>query len=99
MEIFDALRCWIRWLAGMFYYYMVEAVEVVLDALALAVNAVLFLLPQVAFDEPDVDSGIVGALNYIVPVGYFVNMFGLIMVAWVVYRIYQWILKWGKAAD
>lgn len=97
--IFAALMCWIRWLAGAVYYYMVEAVEVVLKALVLAANAILSLLPQTNFEQPSLDSGVVGLLNYFVPIPLLLGAMTTVMVATAAYRVYVWGLRWAKAAD
>lgn len=97
MGIFEALRCWIGWLAKTLYYYMIEAVEFVLDAIALAINAVISILPSV--ERPNIDSidgGILGMINYVIPLGVIFGWCTLIMICWVLYRLYQWLLAWGK---
>lgn len=100
MGIFEALACWIRWLAGTMRKVIVESVEFVLDAILGAVNVVLGLLPQ----DPTggiPDDGIVNnALdwaNYLLPIGPLFAEFTLIMTAWILYRLYQWLLGFAKA--
>jgi len=97
--IFEALKCWITWLAKSIYYYMVEGVELVIDALAAAANVILGILPSVALPEPELDSGVVGMINFFVPIEVFLSVALAIMVAWVLYRIYVWGLRWAKAEE
>lgn len=97
--MWDALRCWIQWLAKTLYYYMVEAGEFFIDALGAIVNAVLWLLPTVALPDPNVDSGVLAALNYVLPISLLTGVFSAIMLAWILYRVYQWVLRWGKAEE
>lgn len=94
--MWEALKCWIRWLAKTIYYYGIEAVEFVLDAIAAVINLLLGFLPQAALPDTNLDSGVIGMLNYIVPLDFIVGFSGVVMAAWIVYRIYQWALKWGK---
>lgn len=97
MGIFESLACWIRWLAAELYYYMVEAVEFVLDALLAVVGLLIALLPRVALERPDLDQTVLGIVNYVIPVGEILVAFGVIMMAWIIYRIYQIMLRWAKA--
>ncbi len=97
--MFDALRCWIAWLANMIYYYIVESAAFILTMLAGVANLLLGLLPTFAIGRPQLDGPVVGLLNYIVPVGSIVTAFGVLMACWILYRLYQWALKWAKAAD
>lgn len=99
MGIFDSLKCWIGWLAKTLYSYMIDAVELVLTVIFTAANAVLWLLPTAAIGRPQLDTGVIGALNYILPMGEMVAVFGVLMVAWIAYRVYQWLLKLSGVAE
>lgn len=92
----DALVCWIKWAAQSTVSYAVDALEFVLNVLATAVNLALSLLPTFAIPPVSVDSGIVGFLNYVLPVSTLFYEFSVLIAAWIVYRIYQWVLAWGK---
>jgi hypothetical protein len=99
MGIFDSLSCWIAWLATTVKSYGIDAVELVITALISAANVFLALLPTFAIDNPQLDTGVVGLLNYVVNVNAILGWFGVLMGCWILYRLYQWALKWAKAAD
>ncbi len=97
MGIFDALACWIRWLAGAIKTVVVEGFELVLDVIIGTINLFLTLLPKDPGASAEmIDSQIIMAFNYVVPMGLIMAEFGFLMGAWIAYRIYQWLLAWGK---
>lgn len=97
MGIFDALACWIRWLAGAIKKVVVEGVELILEVVIGMINLFLTLLPNDPGASADmVDSQIVKAFNYVVPMPLIMAEFGFFIGAWIAYRIYQWLLAWGK---
>lgn len=94
----DTIICWIKWAVHAVGQTMLTVVDLILSALILAVNAIVWLLPNDPTGEAgSIDGGILGALNYFVPVGFIVGQFGVIMIAWMLYRLYQWLLRWAKA--
>lgn len=96
----DTIVCWIRWLAQGAASYVVDAFEFILSVLIGAVNVALGLLPTMAATErPQLTGGVLGTFNYIIPFSGLALQFGALLVAWVAYRVFQWLLKWGKAAD
>ncbi len=103
MSFFEALwttmGCWIAWLVCAMKVAVIESCEFVLTAIVLAINVMLLVLPTFALEEPKMDSGVVGFLNYFIPLTMLTASFTAIMTAWILYRIFQWALKWAKAAD
>ncbi len=99
MGIFDALKCWITWLAKSVYYYGVEGAELILDSFAAVANVLLAVLPTVALPAPDLDGGIVGFINYFVPVDVLLLVATAVMTAWVLYRNSQWGMRCAKAQE
>lgn len=99
MSIVDLVICYVTWAVVTLYSYMLDAFKVVLHGLFFAVNAVLWLLPHVAFDDPQMDGGVVGFLNYVLPLGALIAEFTAIMFAWILYRLYEWLLRWGKVVE
>jgi hypothetical protein len=95
--LFEFLICWFKWAVITTWSYAVDAFTLILTAVIAVVNLFLALLPHVALEEPSLDSGLVGHLNYFIPFGPLMAEFGVIMVAWIIYRIYQWLLKFAKA--
>jgi hypothetical protein len=77
---------------------MVDAMEFVIDTIAVVINGILSLLP----DDPrgsgeTVQPAVLGLFNYIVPMGVIMTEFGVLMAAWIVYRVLQWALTFAKA--
>jgi hypothetical protein len=86
-----------KWLAVTVWSYGLDALELVLGVLIQAVNVALGVLPNAALEKPQLDSGLVANLNYFIPFGPLLAEFAIIMVAWVFYRIYQYLLRWARA--
>lgn len=94
----ETIICWIKWAVHAVGQTMLTVLDFVLSVLIVAVNAVIFFLPKdLTKPSGDLDGGMLGTLNYFVPLGIIVGQFGFIMVAWIIYRIYQWLLRWAKA--
>lgn len=99
MDIFDSLACWIAWLAQEMWFYFVETLEALLDVLVAVANAIFSVLPTVDLPEPSADGGVVGALNYVVPVDVYLVTATTIISAWIIYKIVEWGLRWAKAEE
>ncbi len=100
MGIFESLACWIRWLAGTIRNVILESVEFILTIILGAVNAVLSLLPQDptgGIPKGGLMNNALDWANYLLPIGPLFAEFSLIMVAWILYRVYQWLLGFAKA--
>lgn len=98
-SIIDTLVCYLTWLGNYMYYAVVEAIEFVLDAFLGIIAVILSILPTADLGDPNLDGGALGTLNYFLPVSLMVTTFSTIMTAWIIYLIYQWMLKWAKVAD
>ncbi len=95
---FDSLVCWIRWSVKTAGSYMVDAIEFVIDAIAFVINGVLSLLPNDPRGSGEVvQPAVLGLFNYIVPMGAIMVEFGVLMAAWIIYRVLQWALAFAKA--
>lgn len=93
----DSIICTIRWAVAQIGNVMLEVVEFILTALIVAVNAVVSLLPNDPTGEASAPSGAIAIFNYFIPMGAIVGQFSLVMTAWILYRLYQWLLRWAKA--
>lgn len=94
----ETIICMVKWAVHAVGQTMLTVLDFVLTALIVAVNAVVWLLPSDPTGEGQpLDGGMLGTLNYFIPLGIIVSQFGLIMVAWILYRIYQWLLRFAKA--
>lgn len=96
LTLIEVVICYVKWAVLSVWSYGVDAFELVLDIFAAIVNAMLLILPNAVLDEPALDSGLMGNINYFIPFGLLVAEFSTIMMAWIIYRLYQWVLRWGK---
>lgn len=96
----ETIVCWIKWAVQTAWSYGVDAFELVLSVLINAANVALALLPTAELGgEPNIQNGVLGLFNYVLPVGPLMAEFTLLMTCWILYRVYQWLLKWAKGAD
>jgi hypothetical protein len=97
MNLIETIVCYIRWLVVTVWSYGLDALELVLGVLINAANSALAILPNAAMESPTLESGLVAQLNYFLPFGPLLAEFGIVMVAWIFYRLYQYLLRWAKA--
>jgi len=97
VNLIETIICYIKWLVVTVWSYGVDVLEMILDVLLGAVGLALSVLPTAELESPSLESGLVGQLNYFIPFGPLMVEFGVVMVAWVVYRLYQYLIRWAKA--
>jgi len=79
---------------------LIKIINMVISAIGAIINTVFNLLPDSPFlsiQLNSIDSNLIKALNWIVPVQTIITIFGTSLVAVSVYYIYQIILRWIKA--
>lgn len=79
---------------------VIKIINMIIVAIGTVINAVFSLLPDSPFlsiELESIDSGLIRALNWIVPVQTIITIFGTSLLAVGVYYIYQIILRWVKA--
>lgn len=90
--------CLVKWAVHAVGQTILAVVDVICTALIIAVNAIVSLLPNDPTQGGGLSSsGILGMFNYVVPLGSIMSEFTLVMTAWILHRIYQWLLRWAKA--
>jgi hypothetical protein len=82
-------------------YLIADFLVMVLNGLIAAIGAlaaaVLSLLPSFP-DTPDApDSGVLGFLNWVVPLGPMIASFAILIAAWTSFLVIKIALKWVKA--
>lgn len=93
----DTIICLVQWAVHAIGQTILSVLDFVISALIIAVNAIVVLLPNDPTDEAQAPGGPLGMLNYFIPMEFIVSQFGLLMTAWIIYRLYQWLLRWAKA--
>ena len=93
----DTVICLVKWAVHAIGQTMLTVLDFVLSALIIAVNAIVAFLPNDPTSAPQSIGGPLGMLNYFIPMEFIVGQFGLLMVAWILYRLYEWLLRWAKA--
>jgi len=79
---------------------VIKIINMIIVAIGTVINAVFSLLPDSPFlslQLESIDSGLIKALNWIIPVQTIITIFGTSLLAVGVYYIYQIILRWVKA--
>jgi len=85
-------------LADMF----IKIINMIITAIGAIINTVFSLLPDSPFlsiQLESIDSGLIRALNWIIPVQTILTIFGASLIAVSVYYLYQIILRWIKAIE
>lgn len=96
-SVIDTLVCWIRWAVKTAASYGLDAIEFIFDVFVEALNVMASVLPSDSVDgSGTIDGGILGAVNYVIPLGGITAQFSLLMTAWIAYRVYQWLLGFAK---
>ncbi len=93
----ESIICIVKWAVHAVGQTMLSVVDFLLTVLIGAVNLLVVLLPNDPTKEPKAIGGALGVLNYFVPMEFIVGQFGVLMVAWILYRLYAWLLRWAKA--
>lgn len=78
----------------------IKIINMIIAAIGAIINTVFSLLPDSPFlsiQLESIDSGLIRALNWIIPVQTILTIFGASLVAVGVYYLYQIILRWIKA--
>ena len=97
LELWSKIVCLLRWMAAVIRNFMIDAVEFVLDVIVGVINAVLSVLPQVEMPAPGhLDAEWIGILNWVFPVGFVVDMLGILIVATLVYKAVHWLVKYAE---
>lgn len=95
--MWDWLVCWIIWAVKTMGSIITDVFTLVIGAIIQAANVALGLLPTFSVGTPTLDGGLIGNLNYFIPFGPLLVEFSAFIGAWILYRIYQYVLKWAKA--
>jgi hypothetical protein len=96
-RMIETVICLVKWAVHTIGQTVLTVVDFIATALIIAVNAIVAFLPNDPSESPDPIGGPLGMLNYFIPMEFIVGNFGLLMVAWVLYRLYEWLLRWAKA--
>lgn len=81
---------------------IIKIINMLIVAIGTMINAVINLLPDSPFlslELESIDSGLIKALNWIIPVNTIITIFGASLLAVGVYYVYQIILRWVKAIE
>lgn len=81
---------------------IIRIINMIIVAIGTVINAVLSLLPDSPFlsiQLESIDSGLIKALNWIIPVQTIITIFGASLIAVGGYYLYQIILRWIKAIE
>lgn len=89
--------CYIEWAVISMWSYFIDTVKLMLSVLITAVNLALSVLPTAAIEEVNVEESLIGKINYFIPIPELMAEFTIVMIAWIVYRIWQYLLRWGRA--
>lgn len=95
----DRIVCLVKWAVHAIGQTILDVLDFLLSVVIQAVNIAISILPNdpTNTDGDAIGGGVLGTLNYFVPLGVIVGQFGLIMTAWILYRLFQWLLRWAKA--
>ena len=93
----NSIWCMVRWAVHEIGQTILTVIDFILTIFIVSVNAVVSLLPNDPTDAPHPIGGALGMLNYFIPMEFIVSQFGLLMTAWILYRVYAWVLRWAKA--
>lgn len=92
------LICWLKWAVHALAQTFLDALDFLLTGAVLLVNLALAVLPAAAVARTDpLDGKMLGTLNYFIPIGMIVSQLGVFIVAWGLYRFYQWLIRFAKA--
>lgn len=97
MDLIGTVICYISWAVQTVVSYLVDGLAFMLSVLIGAANLALSILPTAVLEAPTVESSLVGKINYFIPIPELMLEFGVVMVAWIFYRILQYLLRWAKA--
>lgn len=81
---------------------IIKIINMIIIAIGVVINTVFSLLPDSPFlsiQLESIDSGLIKALNWIIPVQTIITIFGASLIAVGGYYLYQIILRWIKAIE
>lgn len=81
---------------------IIKIINMIILAIGTVINGVLSLLPDSPFKSiqlESIDTGLIKALNWIIPVNTIISIFGASLLAVGVYYLYQIVLRWIKAIE
>lgn len=81
---------------------VIKIINMIIVAIGTVINAVLSLLPDSPFlniQLESIESGLIGALNWIIPIRSIITIFSASLLAVGGYYLYQIILRWIKAIE
>jgi hypothetical protein len=88
-DAFETLLCYLRWLADMGLFVIIGAVNLFFGAVAALINAAIAFLPDAAVERPTPDGSWLATINYFIPLGPISVQIGVLITAWIAYRIYR----------
>ncbi len=97
LELWSNIVCLVNSAVQTMFSYVVDALELVVDVFFGIINAVVDFLPNDRRTAGGVSSEILETFNYVVPMGAIAFEFMAILALWIIYRILQWAVAWGKA--
>jgi len=76
---------------------IILAVNALVAGIGALLAALIFLLPDMPDHPPAVDSGVLGTINWIVPVGQLISVWAIILGLWLTILAIRIALKWVRA--
>jgi len=96
-SIFQAILCAIENLALSILAVLVMGLNAFVVAIGGVVAALLLLLPNMPDHPPAMDSGVLGWLNWIVPIGGVLSVWTIVLSLWLAFLVLRIALRWMRA--
>jgi hypothetical protein len=97
IDLLKAILCAIQTVAAAIGALVVIIVNLIIGALGLLLDGLLLLLPNMPEEPVGPPGGVLGFLNWVVPMGALVSGLAAMILIWLVWLAIRIALKWVKA--
>jgi hypothetical protein len=95
--LLDQILCWVKQIGAMVLNALIDVVNLLVVAVAALIGAVLTLLPNMPAQPPSPSGGVLGALNWVVPLDNILGLLAGLLVIILAMQAISIALRWVKA--